>query len=414
MANVNAIRAVMLGGALLLGVHCAWAQDWPQWRGPNRDNHLVGFTAPKTWPKELTKKWTVTVGIGESSPVLVGEKLYVFARQGGDEVIMCLDAGSGKEIWKEKYPTAAVKGPANGFPGTRSTPAVGEGKVCTLGVNGVLCCWDAASGKQLWRKDKAPPQFGTSTSPIIVDGKCIVYAGTLTAFDLATGEEKWNWGDAKTAPYGSPVLMTVDGVKQVVTPAAGAGKGVEGALAGIALADGKLLWKVKLAAPYQSNYSTPLVDGATVIYSETGGKGKGGGGTMALKIVKKDGDFSAMEIWKKPLAAAGYHTPVLKGDLVFGVTGALSFYCMDAKTGETLWTDKEKHGTCGSILDAGSVMLALSSDRKLIVFEPSNKEYKEIARYTVGGDETWAVPIIAGNRVFVKDKGGSLTLLTIE
>ena len=75
-----------------------WHQDWPQWRGPNRDNHVVGFTAPKIWPKELAQTWKVKVGLGEASPVLVGDKIYVFARQGGDEVTRACDAISGKEI----------------------------------------------------------------------------------------------------------------------------------------------------------------------------------------------------------------------------------------------------------------------------------------------------------------------------
>src|SRR6267142_4801419 len=123
---------VLLAYAVLLGANCVWAQDWPQWRGPNRDNHVTGFTEPATWPKELTKKWKVTVGVGESSPVLVGDKIYVFSRQGGDEVTLCLDAADGKEVWKDKYPATAIKGPASAYPGPRSTPAVGEGKVCTL------------------------------------------------------------------------------------------------------------------------------------------------------------------------------------------------------------------------------------------------------------------------------------------
>lgn len=391
--------------ALLLTAAFCQGQDWPQWRGPKRDNHVEGFTAPKAWPKELAKKWKVTVGIGEAGPVLVGDKVFVFARQGGDEVTLCLDAATGKEVWKDKYATAAVKGAASGFPGPRSTPAVGEGKVCTLGVNGVVSCLDAASGKVLWRKEKSKPQFCTSTSPIIVDGKCIVFAGALTAFDLATGEEKWKWSGAE-AGYGSPVLMTVGGVKQVVTPAMGT-------LAGVALDDGKLLWQVKLSGGYSSNYSTPLFDNDIVYYSEAGGKGKGGG-TMALKVEKGDAGFSVKELWKKPLAAAGYHTPVLKGDLVFGVTSGLNFFCMDAKTGNTLWTDTAKRGQCGSILDTGSVMLALTSDQQMVVFEPTGKEFKEVAKYRVGEGETWSVPILSGNRLFVKDKAGNLSLLAVE
>jgi outer membrane protein assembly factor BamB len=398
---------------LTVSVGCLAAQDWPQWRGPNRDNHLVGFTPPKTWPKELTKKWSIAVGRGESSPVLVGDKVYVFSRQGGDEVTRCLDAASGKEVWKESYATAEVKGPAAQFPGTRSTPAVGEGKICTLGANGVVCCRDAAIGKLLWQKDEPRAEWYCSASPLIVDGLCIVFAGGLRAFDLASGTEKWKWPGNKDT-YGSPVLMTADGVKQLVTPS-------KGMLAGVALADGKLLWQVPLRTDWFANYSTPLISDSTVIYSESKGKGKGAGftGTMALKIAKEDGTFTTKELWKSPLVAAGYHTPLLKGDLIFGVGADRKLYCMDAKKGELLWAGKEEQGECGCILDGGTVLLALSSSKQLIVFEPSAKEYKEIARYQVGVDEPWSVPIIAGNRVYVKDSGkidkvGSLTMLTIE
>src|SRR5262249_52459910 len=97
--------------ALLLVPGAAGAQDWPQWRGPHRDNKAVGFQAPKAWPKELTKKWNVPVGTGESSPVLVGDKLYVFGRQGGDEVTRCLSAASRDEVWKDKYATQPATGP---------------------------------------------------------------------------------------------------------------------------------------------------------------------------------------------------------------------------------------------------------------------------------------------------------------
>lgn len=151
----NAMRMLVLPAGCLLLLGNAQAQDWPQWRGPGRDNKVTGFTAPKTWPKELKQKWKVPVGQGVSSPVLVGDKLYVFARQGGDEVIRCLDAATGNEIWKDKYGAVAVKRPADRFPGPRSTPAVGDGKVCTLGVGGVVSCLDAATGSVLWPRTPA-------------------------------------------------------------------------------------------------------------------------------------------------------------------------------------------------------------------------------------------------------------------
>ncbi len=135
----------------MLGASCVFGQDWPQWRGPNRDGKVAGFTAPQTWPERLVQKWKATVGLGDATPALVGDKLYVFARQGGDEVTLCLDAGSGKQLWRDEYATPAPGGSSASHPGPRSSPAVAEGRIVTFGVNGVLSCLDIATGKVAWR-----------------------------------------------------------------------------------------------------------------------------------------------------------------------------------------------------------------------------------------------------------------------
>ena len=407
MNKANRTVGILAGCLLLLSACGAHAQDWPQWRGPQRDNKVKGFTAPTAWPKALTQKWKVKVGLGEASPVLVGDKLYVFSRVGDEEVISCLDAGTGKVVWQDKYAAKAVTGPARGHPGPRSTPAVADGKVCTFGVAGVLSCLDAATGKVIWRKEtKGYPRFFTSSSPILVDGKSIVYVGgqgngALTAYDLASGKTQWQWTGAG-APYGSPTVMTVAGTKQIVTP-------TDKSLVGVGVADGKLLWSVPFAPRY--NNATPIIAGPTVIFAAQGL------GTVALKI-EKDGDgFAAKPLWKKKEAPHQYNTPVLKDGLLFGLVpagrGATNFFCMDAKTGDVLWTDDTKRGECGTVLDAGSVLLALTSDSKLVAFQPSNKGYAELAHFTVAETPTWAYPIISGTRVFVKDRD-SLALWTIE
>ena len=135
MKKENLSRSVLMGCVIMIAVGCALGKDWPQWRGPNRDGQASGFTAPLKWPKELTQRWKTTVGLGDSTPALVGDKLYVFTRQGNEEVTLCLDASSGKELWKDKYAAEAATGPASRHPGPRSSPAVAEGKVVTLG------CW---------------------------------------------------------------------------------------------------------------------------------------------------------------------------------------------------------------------------------------------------------------------------------
>ncbi len=396
------------------------ADDWPQWRGAGRDNKVTGFTPPGTWPKALNEKWKVKVGLGDASPVVAGDKVYVFTRQGDEECILCLDAGSGKEVWHEKYVAPAVKGAAGSHPGPRSTPAVVDGKVCALGVAGTLSCLDAGTGKVAWRKDtKAWPRFYTASSPLVTEGKCIAYLGRegkgeVVAFDLASGEEKWKWSGAGP-PYGSPVLLTADGVKQVVTPTASS-------VVGIGLADGKLLWQV----PYTSRYmnGTPVIDGQTVIYSGSGS------GTVAVKVEKKNEGFGAQKVWEKKQGPSQYNTPVLKDGLLYGLAGAGgggrpggkggggrggsgNFFCMDAKTGDVLWTDKTPRGDCGAVLDAGGVLLALTNNSELVVFRPSGKGYEELAKYKVADTPTWACPAVSGNRIFVKDRD-SLALWTVD
>ena len=174
---------------------------------------------------------------------------------------------------------------------------------------------------------------------------------------------------------------------------------------GVGAADGKLLWQVPFKARY--NIVTPIVDGQTVFYA---GEGLG---TAAVKIEKKGDDFAAKDLWTNKGGPGKYNTPLLKDGLLFGITGGRNFYCMKAETGELLWTDPTKRGECGAVLDAGSVLLALTSDSQLIAFKPSDKGYEEVAKYKVADSPTWGVPVIAGNRVFVKDRD-SLILWTIE
>jgi outer membrane protein assembly factor BamB len=415
MTRMIRMIGVLASFALLFSAGAAWAQDWPQWRGPNRDGKVTGFTVPKTWPKTLTQKWTAAVGTGVSSPVLVGDKLYAFGRIGGDEVTTCLDAATGKPVWQDKYATAAVGSPANAYGGPRSTPAVAEGKIYTLGVNGTVSCLDAATGMEVWRKNTGEkPQFSTSMSPLVADGKCFVFLKALTAFDSVSGDVKWT-GPSGT-PYGSPVLMTVAGTKQLVAP-------TENSLAGVNLMDGKVAWQVKLPGGYSSNYPTPIIDGQTVIYNSPG-KGAGGS-SMALKIEKKDDAFTTTELWKGT-GAYQYNTPVLKDGLLFGLSGSRTFFCMDAKTGKALWTDNTPRGEAGGVFSAGSVILAwtgpasfkgkgekVSGDSELVAFEANGTGYKEIANYKLSPGSGLALPIIAGNRLYLKGNS-EVTLWTIE
>jgi outer membrane protein assembly factor BamB len=271
---------------------------------------------------------------------------------------------------------------------------VASGKICTLGVGGVLSCLNAASGKVVWRKDlMAWPVFFTGTSPVIVEGKCIAYLGgpgngALTAYDLASGAEKWKWTGAGP-PYGSPVVATLAGVSQIVTL-------TETSLVGVRVSDGKLLWQAQVSFGRYPT-STPIVSGQTVICSGT-----------AIKVDRQGDAFATSELWKSE-SPAPFNTPVLKEGLLYGLSARRNFFCMDARSGQVLWTDPTVRGECGEVLDAGPVQLALTSDMDLAAFKPDGKQYVELAKYKVADTPTWAYPILAGKRVYVKDRE-SLTL----
>ena len=435
--SIPLVSSCLVAGSVTL----ASAQNWPQWMGENRDGK-TSFTPPKTWPKELTEKWKVTVGDGVATPALVGDKLYVFTRQDGGEFLRCLDAASGKEIWKsEKHDVLPANGPAQGFSGPRATPTVAGGKVVTLGLRGAVTCYDAATGKQLWRKEDfkgVQPRFFTSASPIVTDGLCVAQLGGnenggVIAYDLASGDEKWKWtGDGPS--YASTMLMTVAGTKMVIAE-------TDKKIVGLGLKDGKLLWETPFAVQGRGyNASTPIVEGNTLIYA---GSGRG---VTAVKIEKEGDAFVAKELWKNADNSVQFNTPILKNGVLYGMTANNEFFCIN-KEGKTAWKASlsaadaagesprsgnppggpgggreagpgaggERRGRgmggggggragYGSIVDAGSVLLALTPASELVAYEPNEKEFKEVARVKVSSTPTYAFPVASGNRIFIKDQ----------
>ena len=434
------------------------AQDWPQWRGPNRDGKVAGFKAPAMWPKELTQQWKVVVGDGVATPALVGDKLYVFTRQEGQEILRCLDAKSGKELWQdqEKYKANAPSGGASGFPGPRSSPTVAAGNVITLGASGILSCLDATSGKLLWRNDDfrdSVPQFFTSSSPIVVDKLCIAQLGSdrrgggIFAFDLETGDEKWKWTEDGPA-YGSPILMTIGDTKAVVTVTAGK-------LVALNAAHGDLLWQVRYSQG-RYNAATPIAVDQTLIYAGPGP------GITAESLAKEGDSLAAKELWRNEENSVMFNTPVVRDGLVFGLSNNNALFCVNAETGKSQWSaplggspsgglprgegaprpeggpraEGQRpeggqrpgpgrggprrgfgggggRGGYGSVVDAGSVLVALSPAGQLVVFEPSGTEYKQLASYKVADGNTYAHPVVTSQGIYVKDKD-AVTLWTFE
>ncbi len=393
----------------------AASPDWPQWRGPNRDGRVLGFTVPKTWPKTLREQWKVTVGVGHSSPLLVGDRIYVFARNGEEEVLMALDAANGKELWRSGQKVAYEMNPAatGHGKGPKSTPVFSNNRVCTLGISGHLSCHDARTGKVIWRKDfsgqypNTSPLYGTAMSPVVENNLLIAHVGgqdkgALTAFDAGTGKVVWSYEQDGPA-YSSPVVAELAGVRQVLTF-------TQKELIGVEAATGKLLWKLPAKSSYDTNSVTPVVYKDTLIFSAEDQ------GITAVRPTRRGGAMTAEVVWNNKENELYMNSPVLEGNLLFGMSARKKgqFFCIDAATGKTLWQSPGRMGENAAIINAGEVLLFLTNDANLIVLPASAKEYAPLTQYTVATSPTWAHPVVAGSRILVKDETTLASLSVAE
>ena len=365
----------------------SFSQDWPQFRGIGRDSRVTGFKAPAVWPAELKQVWKVQVGFGDATPALSGKKIYLNTRQGNDEVILCLDPATGNELWRNQYPSTAVTGPAASHPGPRSTPAVAAGKIVTFGADAILSCLDANTGKLLWRRENPAnvvPQFFTGMSPLIEDNLCIVYVGTkdngeVLALEMNTGNVKWKWSGEGPA-YASPSIMIIDGKKHLIVQS-------EKSLLALNFTDGKLIWEV--ATPVQQrfyNSASPYIDGQTIYYT---GQGTG---TKAIKVEKSGNEYVTKELWNNTEVGTKWNTPILKNGFLYGFTDQKRMFCLNASTGKTAWIDNAVTSDFSTILDCGTVIIALPSTQTLLVVKPDPAAYSEIAKYKVSDTPIYAFP----------------------
>ena len=398
MKKCSALLTVLF---ILSALPLTAAGDWNQWRGPNRDGLAVGFKSPAKWSaNSLAKKWTVTVGEGHSSPVVVGDRVYVFARERDKEVMRCLSSADGKEVWQEAYsaPYEMNHAARNHGKGPKATPAVVNGRVFTLGINGHVSAYDAKTGAVLWRKDFAgdfkatAPVFGTSASPIVDGNNVIVHvggddSGALTAFDVATGKVNWKW-DGDGPAYTSPVIATLGGVRQLITQS-------QKHCVAVSPTDGKLLWKVPFTTPYDQNSVTPIVVGDLVIF---GGVQKP---TFALKVKGAD----AAPAWETREITIYMSTPVVSGTTLYGMSDKQrgSLFAMNTVDGAVLWKGDGRLGENASLTDIGFAILVVTDRGEMTVQEKKGSELKELAKYKVADSPVWASPAVAGDQILIKD-----------
>ena len=388
--------------------------DVTQWRGANRDGVVTGFTAPATWPEQLTQRWKVEVGLGYATPIVVGNRVYAFTRQGDDEVMSGIDAASGKVLWRTAYPALFEMSSASKAhgPGPKSTPVYFNGRLYSIGMTGAVTAYDATTGKQLWQKPGSLPLLmytSHSFSPVVDRGLVIFHVGghdkgALTAFDLNTGTEKWSWnGDGPG--YGSPIIADIDGVRQLITI-------TQGKLVAVDVATGALLWERPFPSSNFTNSITPLRFAQSVIVWNNNGP------MRAVTIARRDNKWVAEDAWTSDDPPNRLSNTVLDGDVMFGLTSRNmgQYYAVDMKTGKTLWASDGRQAANVALARAGDIIFSLENDGELVIFRASHPAFEPIKRYRVAPEEmysTWAQAAISGNQIFIKD-ASTLALWTLN
>jgi outer membrane protein assembly factor BamB len=377
---------------------------WTGWLGPNRDGWVADFKSPMPWPELLRKGWSVEVGTGYGSPLVIGNQIFQHARQGDDEVVWSFDRTSGKVLWRKNFPVpfkAAGGGEYHGN-GPKSCPVYADGRLFTMSINGSLSAWDATTGKRLWQRDydsefgKSHPNWGASTSPIVDGSNVIVHfgtdeAGVLVALNVTTGEEVWKQGE-DGASYSSPLLAEIDGVRQLV-------EWNHRALVGVESRTGKALWEFPF--PHigsDQNMPTPTIHNGRVLL---GGENRG---IHSIRPELKDGRWTVTDEWHQKELALDMSSAVINDGLLYGFShydkGRL--FCLDPKTGDVLWTGPPRTGRNVMLLSVPGCVVALIDTGELRILKSSQQKYEQAASYRVADGHTWAPSVLLNDGLLIK------------
>ena len=385
------------------GTYCAavaWAEDWPQFRGPARDGKSVETGLLQRWPEGGPKRlWSADgLGGGYTHAVVAGGKVYVTGMIERQAVLHAFDL-NGKKFWH----TVVAPEWAASHPGTRSIPTVHDGRIyLTTGV-GHVACLDAASGEKLWAFDsfdryQAPHvKWGWAESPLVFDDKVIITPcgakAAMVALDRKTGKELWASGPLEhKSSFCSPALITHRGRRMIVTI-------TDTAVVAFDPEGGRLLWQ----HPYQNargNHPDTPIYHEGLLYV-TSGYGLG-----AIGLQLADDGLSVRRIWEQKRQDPCHGQAVLIDGYVYAashITAKGRWSCVEFKTGKLAW-EAEGIGRGGSVIFADGLLYGYSEDGQVGLIKPSPKACEVVGRFKVdfGQGPHWAHPTVAQGRLFVR------------
>ena len=370
--------------------------EWPGFRGPNRDGvahvALIKTEWSQTPPVQM---WRRAVGPGWSSFSVSGDLLYTQEQRGNDEIVSCYRVSTGEPVWRHRDPIRFYE--SNGGAGPRATPTIYGNRVFAMGATAMLNALDARTGKVIWSRKaaddakRAIPMWGISSSPLIVDDVVIVAPnGTLVAYDINTGDQRWI-GPQHSGSYSSPQLMTFDGVAQVVILSS---PGV----VSVNPADGKQLWEHKweggaIVQPGQTEDGDILINAMAAT---------GGLGTRRLSVKKDDAGWKAEERWTSNGLKPYFNDFVVHKGHAYGFDGSI-LSAIDLTDGKRKW----KGGRYGNgqmvLLADQDLLLVISEEGELVLVSATPDQFKEIARLPIFNAKTWNHPVVVRDVLLLRN-----------
>lgn len=367
--------------------------DWPEYRGRFRD----GISRETGWLKgnEAKLVWQANIGTGFSSISVSRGRAYTMGNNGGQDIVWCLDAATGKVLWKHSYACDLFANSHEGGPS--ATPTVDGNLVFTYSKKGHLHALDAQSGRVVWSKNipedygGSIPQWGVGSSPVVHDDKLIVVAGApgacVIAFNKNNGKVVWKAGNDGPS-YAAPLIFRLKDVPYLAVFNA----------AGIVfhnLKDGRELWRHAWKTSYEVNAAMPIIEGDRVFVSSGYNTG------CALFQSSKDDAL----VWQNRNMSNHFNSSVLWNGHIYGFDES-ELACLNWNTGRKMWS-QGRLGK-GSLLVADGKLVILSERGELVIAEASPQGYREISRSQILGGKCWTVPALANGRIYARNADGNL------
>ena len=392
--------------------------DWPQYNGAGSDRSSRETLGTKSFPKEGPKaRWRIETGAGFSSLAVVGERAYTLVLRDEAEVLVALDAASGKELWAAELSEPDYDGGADagedgndGGDGPRATPSVADGRVVVFDANLGLHAFDAASGKELWKQDLKGDfdgqklQWNNAASALLEGGRVYVVGGgagqALLAFEAATGKLAWKRGDEKMT-HATPIAATIHGTRQVIFF-------VQSGLVAVDPASGNELWRTEF--PYRTSTAASPVVAGDVVFCSAGY----GVGAAAWRIDQKEGKLVPELLWRTPNKNINHwSTPVVHDGHLYGMFsfkeyGKGPLRCIELETGAEKWA--EAGFGPGNVILVGGTLVALSDKGELVLIDPRPDAYQELARADVLPGKCWSMPAFANGALYLRSTKESVRI----